>query len=465
VASTVRTLNVAVGAQGAGRPLGARAETILYVSAVSQGHADVSSGCEEFRSTNADGQDWQSWNETMRFRKSIKLAPGVRMHVGGSAINWCVGPRRATARFGKRRSSVGSGTAGTGVFARETPGSADARATLSPPTTMRAAITADVASDGRLRFRDAEGNPLPYGQITRAKREQADALRALIAEKCVEINDVLESLGQIHTHTPSPHALPSYQAQEFSDAPPSPMRARKVGLVERLLMLLFKSRRERVQGEREAAQGAHDAAMHAWRAKKDEFESQERTRERFIEEDILRDMSAMEAWLQENLSAIEWPRETLVSFEVSANGGQVLIDVEVPAIEGMPTKMAVPPTRGYQLNVKEMSALQVEQLHMRHIHGVGFRIIGEVFADLPRAHEVVFSAYSPRADPTMDQVCDAYLYSVRVERGQWQCINFDDLDALDVVEVLTQFDLRRDMRETGKLGAIEPLPERHARQA
>lgn len=73
---------------------------------------------------------------------------------------------------------------------------------------------------------------------------------------------------------------------------------------------------------------------------------------------------------------------------------------------------------------------------MRHVHGIGFRIIGEAFAMLPKADEVVLSGYSRRPDKSTGEVQDQYLYSVRVSRNEWARINFANLDDVDPAEAL-----------------------------
>jgi hypothetical protein len=60
-------------------------------------------------------------------------------------------------------------------------------------------------------------------------------------------------------------------------------------------------------------------------------------------------------------------------------------------------------------------------------------------------------------------VNDEYLVSVRVMRDDWTNLDFTHLDAIDVVEALQRFDLRRDMLKSGVLRPIEPhsvVPER-----
>ena len=131
-----------------------------------------------------------------------------------------------------------------------------------------------------------------------------------------------------------------------------------------------------------------------WQAAKRRFEESERRRKDFVERDIYSDLGAMEKFLEENLQSIIWPRETTVATEILDEGQRLFLDVDLPEIGDTPHKKASVPQRGYKLSVKEMSAAQVQRLYMRHIHGVGFPMIGETFAALPTAQEVVLSAFS-----------------------------------------------------------------------
>jgi hypothetical protein len=120
----------------------------------------------------------------------------------------------------------------------------------------------------------------------------------------------------------------------------------------------------------------------------------------------------------------------------------------------MPHRIATVPQQGYRLSVKEMSPSQVHRLYMSHVHGIGFRIIGEIFSAQQDSREVVLSAYSQRSNPAIGTNQDEYLYAVRVDREQWSGINFQNLNNIDVVDALTRFELRRNMSKTGVFTAI-----------
>lgn len=54
----------------------------------------------------------------------------------------------------------------------------------------------------------------------------------------------------------------------------------------------------------------------------------------------------------EVLSQTEWPRETLVTFEVRPDASMVLLDIDLPEIEDMPDKMYGVNARGTDITEK-----------------------------------------------------------------------------------------------------------------
>jgi hypothetical protein len=107
--------------------------------------------------------------------------------------------------------------------------------------------------------------------------------------------------------------------------------------------------------------------------------------------------------------------------------------------------------------VKELKGKALQGHYLRHVHGVGFRIIGDVFATLPTVQEITLSAFTQRDDPATGQHSDTYIYSARVPRAQWLKINFGNLPAIDVVSAFEQFELRRKIGRSGSLESITPL--------
>lgn len=389
----------------------------------------------------------------MRFRKSIKLAPGIRMNLSGSGLSWTLGPRGASIGIGRRGSYLNTGIPGTGLYSRTrlSHNGGTRGPSVTPTTTFRATVS--VSDEGLLNFIDESGNPLSESRINLLKKQQGDAIRELIQTKCDEINAQTEALGEIHLYTPDPKITPTYDSKPFDEALPNEPRPKPRGF----LGWLFTWVAARIEKENKAAHAAYLQRLSAWQTAKSSFEAQEALRRQLVNDVVAGQVAAMEKLLGEVLQDIVWPRETLVSFEISDDGQQVELAVDLPEIEDMPTKVASVPQRGYRLSVKEMGATAVQKLYMRHVHAVGFRLIGEAFAMLPSVQTVVLSAYTKRPARATGQIVDEYLYSVRVARSAWQEINFDNLAALDVVEAFDRFELRRAMTKTGVFKPVEPL--------
>lgn len=391
----------------------------------------------------------------MRFRKSIKLAPGIRMNLSGAGVGWTLGPRGASVGIGKRGARLNTSFMGFSSSQKLSGPSHNVRAAPTKAASTFVSVTCALHDDGSLTFHDADGNNLPEHVVEAAKKQNKEAILAVIQRKCDEINGSIEALGGIHLDTPSCNSRPTFIGTPFSEPEPVSPSPRKPSLLDRL----FKKRMQRLEARNAEDQAGFIARHGRWAADRASHLRLEQDRKRLIEEGIYTRTTDMEAWLEDNLQDICWPRETEISLELREAGQCVLLDVDLPEIEDMPSSTASVPSRGLKLSVKEMSATAIQKLYMAHVHAVAFRIIGEAFAALPKATTVVFSGYSQRPDKATGRITDEYLFSVRVGRGAWSDIDFRRLADIDVVEALTRFDLRRQMTKTGIFKAIEPFPQ------
>jgi len=392
---------------------------------------------------------------TVRFRKSIKLATGLRMNLSGSGLSWSLGPRGASVGIGKRGTYLNTGIPGTGLYAREKlsgGASSSARSSLSPtPSATTFTLTVSIDDDGLLTFKDAQGNLVPEWQIDAAKKQQGDKIKALIQDTCDKLNEQVEALGKIHEYTspPKPHI---FKPMPFAEPLPIQPTTKEPGFFCRW----FESCVAKVEATNKREADQYTAALHAWNQKKTAHQAANETETSFLDRLNSGDIEAIEQYFGAVLQDIAWPKETLVTFEIPKQG-ILAADVDLPEIENMPNKTASVPQRGYKLSVKEMGHTQVQKLYMRHVHAIGFRIAGEAFATSPKIEQVILSTYSQRPDKATGQIQDEYLYSVKITRDEWHSINFENLEQLDVVDALARFELRRDMTKTGVFKPIQPF--------
>ena len=235
-----------------------------------------------------------------------------------------------------------------------------------------------------------------------AKKQNKDVILAVIQRKCDEVNSNIEALGTIHLDTPNCTSRPVFVEMPFSEPEPAAPPPLKPSLLDKL----FKKRMLLLQAKNAKIQTNFAAYYSDWSAERAKHIQQEQDRKRLIEEGIYARITDMEQWLEENLQDIYWPRETAISLELLEDGQLILIDVDLPEIEDMPSSTASVPSRGLKLSVKEMSATAIQKLYMAHVHAVAFRIIGEAFAALPKATTVVFSGYSQRPDKATGRITD-----------------------------------------------------------
>ena len=387
----------------------------------------------------------------LRFRRSIKLAPGLRLNLSGSGASLTVGPRGASVNFGSRGAFFNSGIPGTGLYTRSRLGSVPSRpAAQSRKVSVSATIR--VEDDGTVKYLDANGQPLNDYLTNLAKRQQGAKIKELLAETSERINAQVEALGKLHHFTPVPDETPTRTRREFEKKQPLAPAPRKVGLLSRILGNRAEIEAENAENERLFAQD-----LSKWQRERALFDKLEDEESKKFDQMLRSDTDFMQQVLEDNLRDISWPRETLVSFEVQNGGKSVALDVDLPEIEDLPRKVTTVPERGYKLNVKELKGKALQELYAHHVHGIGFRIIGEVFATLPTVEEVTLSAFTQRDAPDTGHRSDTYVYSVRVKRTDWARINFKNLAAIDIVAAFEPFTLRRKIERNGAFEAIVPL--------
>ncbi|MGY2498746.1 hypothetical protein ACW4UO_30255, partial [Klebsiella pneumoniae] len=95
------------------------------------------------------------------------------------------------------------------------------------------------------------------------------------------------------------------------------------------------------------------------------------------------DTAFFEAILDEVLKQMDWPRETVISFEVIPEESLTRIDVDLPEIEDLPQATFALNRQGTQIVEKEMTQKTIREAYARHVHGILLRLIGATLYALP----------------------------------------------------------------------------------
>ncbi|MBK1656531.1 DUF4236 domain-containing protein [Allochromatium vinosum] len=384
-----------------------------------------------------------------RFRRSIKLAPGVRLSFSTRGAGLSLGPRGASVSIGQRGIYGNLGLPGTGLSYRERLDRPTRPAASSRPSagTLELELKVSVTDEGQVEVRDSRGQLIAEDLRARALRENRDAVLELLERRRLDLEAEQGRGTDLHHDTPAPLEAGALQPDaSFTEPCPEKPEPESVGLFGRLF------------GQREAAEQRHREALSAYRQ---DLEHWIQAKARHSEMMALRerahqgDGEAMEAYIEYRLGGIAWPQETSVDFELERD--RLRLDVDLPEIEDMPTHRLQLRKREYRLVMVENSATQQRKDYATHVHGVVFRLAGEAFAALPTLRETLVSAYSQRRSRATGTVEDEYLLSVRVDREAWSRIDFVHLHLVDPIEALEQFELRREMTRTGIFRPIEPM--------
>jgi hypothetical protein len=389
----------------------------------------------------------------LRFRRSIKLAPGLKLNFSKSGMSVTAGRRGASINYGARGTYLNTGIPGTGLYSRERIGSSSsANVENSNLAYKDIHIKISIDDEFGVLYQDAFGDPLIPEHVLLAKKQNAAAIKAMVEDACNEINLRQQALTLLHKFAPPP-LPPRYKLIPFPENMPTPVQYKGLGLLGRL----FKSSRKKIEERNLEISEKYNRTLLDWEKRKREHEENQERNKILIEEKVKTDQNAMYQVLEDSLKDLIWPRETIIDFEITGDGSTVWLDVDLPEIEDMPAKFALVSGRGFELKFKEQAEAKVRLLYAQHIHSIGFRLIGEVFAVLPMAENVILSGYSQRSVKTTGHITDQYLYSVKVKRKEWKTLNFENLQAIDTLETIRKFELNRDMTKTCVFKEIIPF--------
>lgn len=131
-----------------------------------------------------------------------------------------------------------------------------------------------------------------------------------------------------------------------------------------------------------------------WKCDAEEHEKRLATTQADARQLFRADAAFFESYLAGVLSETEWPRETLVAFEVKPEISTVLPDVGLAEIEDFPDKIYGVNARGMELTQKA-----IRENYARHSHGCLFRLVGIVLHTLP-FDKVIASGFTQRVSGT-----------------------------------------------------------------
>jgi len=272
----------------------------------------------------------------LRFRKSLKIIPGVRLNFSKSGISTSIGTTGARVTIGKNGVYANAGLPGTGIYMRE-----------------------HVAGGRSART--------PKSQIS--LNEATDQLK----ETAEEYNEAAEKKLEIWTQTPHPMKYPVYNRYPFYLLKPEKKSLDNIykfcsAIIILLFMVsIFSNKFDNAifliiiplvaivyfyfKNEKE-----YKEEMAAWQSEYDKWDKEQKN----LEEDFVAIIDCGKEQPEDALALafdnIKWPYPTYISYQV--DNDMVFADVDLPEIEDLPSEVYTVKGRGWDKEVSTKNKTQ-----------------------------------------------------------------------------------------------------------
>lgn len=437
---------------------------------------------------------------SLRFRKSVKLGPGVRVNFSKSGISTTIGPRGFTTTVGSRGVYRNVSIPGTGISYRTKVGGSSSARDKTPVAVREwqsytgeanPGVELDVDEQGGIVFFDREGNQITdqdlisiikrtpqYKSQLPVLKERQRAVVADIVEKTERNNESFLKIFRLSPQVANRQAyeqglselrLQRYEPREYAVPQPVPEGVR-TALVEEadnvVKGLPWKRKRLKEQYVEDRFQTRFDEAVAAWESAKREFDqaeevnTEQRNREfeaefdqakRTYELALAGDPTYIEQACEEWISLCELPVEIDTQFEYRETDHSLMVDLDLPEIEDLPSETSTQLANGaLKVKTKTQKALRFE--YAECVFGLMIYVAACLFSVSPVIDRIVISGYTQRRNKAGD-MADDYILSIKFDRAGFYGIDFE---ALDPEEFCFGFENRCKLTATKMFKTIEP---------
>lgn len=452
----------------------------------------------------------------LRFQKRISIMPGIRLNwsLGGPSLS--VGPRGASVTMGKRgvygnvgipgsglsyrtklsggggrsRNSSGAGGYAPPASGGPTPAQLAAQAALQQAQYQADNALLDITPDGIVSILAEDGSPLEAKALRLFWEGRVGEVKQELEAFCRTQDAVMDAIFSIHSDTLSPQFRASYTPDPFKDPqPPRPSAPTYPDEPQRTVLPalgVVAGMSSAKRAEHSARQQQHDrdyddavqrwlnakslidhrhtSAFTAWQqqvaardAKRAAHDREQLWVQKNFRSLLCTNAGFMERALEDVITAVDWPLETLISYLVYRDCSGVDFDIDLPEVEDFPDYRYQLSKDERRLLRKAVSTAESARLYERYIHGAILRLAGFAFSTLPEIHYITVSGYTQRSDPASGNINDDYVISCRIARNAFSALNFESMALLDPVAALRSFELRAELRNK-RMQTITPFP-------
>ena len=454
----------------------------------------------------------------VRFRKSVKLGPGVKINFSKRGVSTTIGPKGFTTSIGRSGVYRNVSIPGTGVSFRSKVGgrkstkrtsSSTSRAFTSHasssgetvPKAVRdwqaytgkrnPGVKLSIAKEGEVVFHDETGalitdpNLIAIIKRTPQYKEQLPQIkerqRRAVANTVVRMEQENASFVKAYMYSPNVFKRPYYEAQlqrlqpkyytpkPFAIAAPTPQDIQAQLSLEadqNVKGAPWKTRKLKEEYYTERYQDRFNAAIARWQADKAAFESSEALKASRLnaeyqeeyaqlktsyEKALQGDAEYIEDVSEQWISSVELPVDIATQFEYRSDAHCLMVDLDLPEIEDLPTETAIQMANG-SLKVKEKTQKVLRAEYAECVFGLAIFVAASLFNASPEIAFVIVSGYTQRRNKVGD-IVDDYILSIKFARDGFYCIDFTTIDP---EAFCLSFENRCNMTSTKMFKTIEP---------
>lgn len=442
----------------------------------------------------------------VRYRKSVKILPGVRVNISKSGLSTTIGPKGASVNIGEKGVYANAGIPGTGVYMREkisrSQSSSQPKSSNKGPDPefMRLfeaykPIFLKIDNTGKIIILGKDNmvitdeyflKKLKTMNAYKSEKEQlVAAWRERSEEEYQKARESISELINIHQYSFDVKSVEAYeqelakikkqeyQKQAFDEQEPTKQQVEAslasyadVHITTKAFWRVNKLRSQYVQENLEAQ---YQKQHSEWEKRRADFDIKQQkiadslnaTYEKEYTEkcDAIKDaISGSEEYVKEHLenwlANCSFPVEINVDYEYEADTGNMYIDLFLPTEEVIPDQEMIRLANG---GVKEKAKpkAKIQEEYARLILGLGICITSGVFVISPAIKRILTSGFISGADEKED-ADDICLYSVKYDRTSFENTR---LQAINPLEFVNGFENRIKASQTWALKPVSPFED------
>jgi len=417
----------------------------------------------------------------MRYRKSIRIAKGVRINFSKSGISTTLGVRGASVNIGSKGTYLNTGIPGTGLYNRQ---KISGSSNIAMSTERFRLTTGD---SGKVIIMDEYGDLITDESVLRrikrseefksSKVELMAQLKEDIESETGDLVEICKLSPTVTTYEAFQRSLTAlkperYKQTPFSEAAPAEEGVRHLLYLEaeeavktwafwKLKKLRsqyveneFSLRYSRLYQEWEYRKNVHELSEASIAESKNvEFQREYEITKESFEKAIQGSRDFIEHEIKSWIESVELPVDFSIQFEYDKENTSVMLDLDLPEIDCIPTEKAVQLASG-QVKRKGKTQKEVKHDYIQCVYGLAVFFASHVFDISPVIKEVLVSGYTQRRNKKTGDICDDYIYSIKFARSIFEETDFEDIDILDF---WSQFENRCLQTATYELKTIVPF--------